>query len=200
MRHTKTPDESGWYWVGTNPSQADGWQIAYWDADADVPTLYTYSPELLVLKDVVAPACSRWRECDDYPPHKWIDRDCEGTWSGPECWVGPMNCPGGPFGCDIIEASEELHEKARASKGVIVIHHRDFTHCNDTGHRGTTTTTAIRPRPRAYDEPIEDAAHELADALREIHDFAEETALTRHRERSHAAFTRAAELLKRIGK
>ena len=43
------------------------------------------------------------------------------------------------------------------------------------------------------------AAPELAEALRELHDFAEVSTLNRHHARSIAAFFSAAELLKRIG-
>jgi len=43
------------------------------------------------------------------------------------------------------------------------------------------------------------SAQELAEALRELHDFGEVSQHRRHGERSKAAFDRAAELLNRIG-
>lgn len=149
MRHTNTPEDAGWYWVGITPEHADGWSMAYWDADANIPTLYTYSPELLSLYDVRAPVVSRWRECDDVQPHKWIDLDTAGSWSGPECWIGPLNVPGGPFGGCIVEADEDLHATAHQRNGVIVIEHRDYTHCNASG--GTATVVRV----------VEDQRHDV---------------------------------------
>jgi len=43
------------------------------------------------------------------------------------------------------------------------------------------------------------AAPELADALRELHDFADLSSNYRHTDRSMEAFEKAAELLKRVG-
>ena len=43
------------------------------------------------------------------------------------------------------------------------------------------------------------SAPELAEALRELHDFAAVDSFDRYEERSRAAFTRAGELLKRVG-
>lgn len=49
------------------------------------------------------------------------------------------------------------------------------------------------------DIALVNAAPELAEALRELHDFAETSQHHRYRERSRLAFERAGEILKRVG-
>lgn len=145
MRHTKTPSDPGWYWIANSPDQPDGWEMAYWDAERDEPRLYVFDPIPLAAlgpEEWPSRGVSIWKQ-EDNGPHQWADCECDGTWRGPEVWIGPLSQPGGPFGSTIAEFEHELHEKAAKIKHALVMTHVEYTHCDDIG--GCITTTKICP-------------------------------------------------------
>lgn len=69
------------------------------------------------------------------------------------------------------------------------------------GHLRAAHNYQSDPRLEWTDKDIGliEAAPELVEALRELHDFAERSTHYRHEDRSKAAFDRAAELLRKLG-
>lgn len=135
MRHTKTPSDPGWYWVANQPDAEDGWQMVFWDSEADEPRLYSFSPEIIPVMGLQGHrGVSVWREEEG---GGWEDVE-GGLWRGPEVWVGPLQQPGGPFGSTIAEFEEETYREARRRKHAMVMTHIDYTQC--PGHAGGTVT------------------------------------------------------------
>lgn len=143
-KHTKTPSENGWYWVADNPEAEDGWMMAFLDVEQDVPTVVTFDPERCMAG--FGRVATRW----DWDGRVWRDRGYPaGRWSGPECWFGPLNQPGGPFGSHIVEACEEDHQRAEKESKVIGIQHFDFRYCRDEGHGSNITLSGVYTREEA---------------------------------------------------
>ncbi len=127
--------------------------MAYWDSEADEPRLYVYDPGIVAalgVKRCLTRGVSIWREDHDAMPHKWRDTECDGTWCGPSLWVGPLSCPGGPFGTTIVEFDQEAYDDAMEHGLVMVLQHRDYSATNRGG--GTETVVKLEDDRRGDDE------------------------------------------------
>ncbi len=116
MLHTKTPDETGWYWIEDGDGQ---WLMANLDCDDDEPRLLAAFPagrSWLTLAALAVGAVRRW--------------------------IGPLSQPAGDFGSTITEFTIEQHEEAAAEGKALVMAVADFTHCREeAGHGGTVVVT-----------------------------------------------------------
>lgn len=112
MQHVKTPDEQGWYWV-----ENDGeWSMVYLDTSRD---------ELrLLVADTDHHDLIECHEADD----GWT---ADGLWvESYSRWIGPLECPGGPFHSAIHEFDAEQHDAAKADGKVLVALVVDFTYAD----------------------------------------------------------------------
>jgi hypothetical protein len=144
MRHTKTPSDTGWYWVSSAPDELDGWQMVYWDSENEKPRLYAFSPEVLFISGLEdSRGLSVWEQVGDH----WEDSEgsvsCRASWCGPDVWVGPLSQPGGPFGGPIAEFDQETFQEAKKLGHVMVMRHIDYT-VSDR-RMGTVTQISVMP-------------------------------------------------------
>ena len=124
----RTPDECGWWWVET---KWDGWSMAYVDTGREKVYLFDgHEP----------PDFSRMDECElDTVAHD----------IGAVRWFGPLTCPGGPFGGDIVIVGAERHDEAIRDGKAIVIRHADFSHVDDERSGARITTSGLYTRDEA---------------------------------------------------
>lgn len=155
MRHIKTPDEQGYYWISDDPASDDNWQLAYWACELAMPLLYTFSPDLLIgMPESKFRGVCIWAPCDDVAPHRWQDTESLGSWIGPSVWYGPINYPGGNFGGPISEFSEESHTNRKKGEKLVMLH------IDHGGKVGTETHTY-----RMGGKDLDDMMQAISDAI-----------------------------------
>lgn len=151
MWHEKIPDLPGWYWIEMDgdPQSEDGWRMAYWDCEAPDPVLVVVSHETAVS---MMTTCHRgvafYRVAGD------LLRDIEFPGCRPplpSAWVGPLSCPGGPFGSCIVEFDAETFEAAKRDRKAMRLQHTDNKFVEDRG--GTFTTVTIDGLSKLRKEP-----------------------------------------------
>ena len=118
MRHKKTPDENGWYWI---EDECGEWWMAHLDAESD--------PQRLTLVD---PADGAVHLLESHADGNWNDRQMNVTSDAPTQWIGPIGCPGGRLGDNGVYFSAEFYDKTEAegrSLVMVYVDHGDTLNC-----------------------------------------------------------------------
>ncbi len=150
MLYETTPDNNGWYWVEID----DEWGMAYLEYERERP---------LLLLAPFADGANCFDANSQYEMRRlvfddnrcWLDQeDDEPADIQPRRWIGPVECPAGPFGSEIAEFRLEVYEKAKRLKQAIVMVHADVLECSDKPGC-TITTFGFMDGDEAYDRTAE---------------------------------------------
>jgi len=150
MRHTKTPDDSGWYWILDYDGEASMVHLQHEYAAGD-DTVLTH----MELTESLAVAFDRYVEVEGgWHPVLMFEGKLEknqvyGVWRGPKFWMGPLQCPFDEFSRYTAEFPADMHEEAAEKEEALVMVCVDLTHCQASG--GVITNLGFMPADAAMD-------------------------------------------------
>jgi len=133
LRTDGMPDDSGWYWIDSGGE----WHMVYLWAEQDEPELALADPEHATMKRYYPRSPAEWRS-NGHKDDILVQR-----------WIGPLECPGGDFPCEIAEWSTESHDNARTAGKALVMVAVDLTHCPEDRTGWRTITTGIMDHDEA---------------------------------------------------